>query len=150
MTTTRRFLASVGLLVPGLVVSCVLVAGCAQGGQPGPGASGSSPAESSPARTFPAATPTVIPPDPAITGRTGGPTPLDVGTVAIRGTMIEGVEANCKIMRADDGTVYELVDLPPEYAQVGLRLEVRGRVETELMSICMQGTMFKVSSARRI
>jgi hypothetical protein len=65
--------------------------------------------------------------------------------------MIESVEVNCRILRAENGTdTYELVGLPDELARPGTRVEVHGEVATGLVSFCMQGTIFKVSSARRM
>jgi hypothetical protein len=75
---------------------------------------------------------------------------VDTGMMLLRGQMIESVEVSCRIMRADDGETYELVGLPDELARPGTRVEVRGHVADDLMSFCMQGTIFKVSSARRI
>ena len=66
-----------------------------------------------------------------------------------RGTVTEGVEPSCLILRTDDGQ-FELVS-PSKQAQTVLKPDamvvVRGYVVKGMMSHCMQGTMFKVVSA---
>ena len=76
---------------------------------------------------------------------------MEAATIVLRGTMIESVEANCRILEADNSRdTYQLVGLPDELADPGTRVEVRGHVAHDMVSFCMQGTIFKVSSAHRI
>lgn len=71
--------------------------------------------------------------------------------MVLRGTMIESVEVNCRIMRVDNSDdTYQLIGLPDDLARPGTRVEVRGELDAGMVSFCMQGPIFKVSSARRI
>jgi hypothetical protein len=71
--------------------------------------------------------------------------------MVLRGTMIESVEVGCHILEVDNSRdTYQLMGLPDELARPGTRVEVRGQVAQDLVSFCMQGTIFQVDSARRI
>lgn len=78
-----------------------------------------------------------------------GPAPSET-LVTLRGTLIEGVEGGCLILNADNGKGYQLIDLDDSLAKAGTKLEVRGYKAVGMQSICMQGILFKVTSARRI
>ncbi|BCJ33776.1 hypothetical protein Athai_12790 [Actinocatenispora thailandica] len=81
------------------------------------------------------------------------PTKSSTATVTVRtytGTVTQGVEPGCTILRGSGGT-YELVGADAAAKKV-LRpqasVEVRGYIEHGLMSHCMQGQMLKVVSAK--
>jgi hypothetical protein len=64
--------------------------------------------------------------------------------------MMEGVEAGCLLLRADDGKSYLLVGGDRAVITGGGRLEVVGRPEPGLMTTCQQGDPFQVEQVRRI
>jgi hypothetical protein len=143
MSTTHRTVAALGLNIVSLLTACLLVAGCAAGGGAGPAPTGSA-APVGP--TVTTAAPTAAP-----ATSSGGQTSVDAGTMVLRGTMIESVEVGCHILEADySKDTYQLMGLPDDLARPGTRVEVRGQVAQDLVSFCMQGTIFQVSSARRI
>jgi hypothetical protein len=151
MSAPRRVRARFGLLVAGLLVtvlSAAVLAGCAQG-TTGPG--GASP---TPSRSFQTGPPisTGKPPvstTPPLPGTSPSPPPV-TALVTLRGTMVEGVEAGCRILKAENGKNYELLGMDEALVKPGIRVEVRGRVAVGMVSYCMQGIMFRVSTARRI
>jgi hypothetical protein len=65
----------------------------------------------------------------------------------LRGVVSEGVEAGCVILTSG-GVVYELRGAPVRRLKSGQRVEVEGRVETEMLSVCQQGTIFTVTAVR--
>jgi hypothetical protein len=68
----------------------------------------------------------------------------------LRGTPAEGVEANCVVMQADDGNVYQLIGGDRALILSGARLEVSVLVQKDLMTTCQQGTPAVVQTARKI
>jgi hypothetical protein len=136
MGSVCRTTTGVSLTIATVFAASFLVAGCAAGGAPTP--AGTSPAE--PSATAAAS---------SSPSRSGGSQTV-AGDMVLRGRMIEGVETGCRILRAENGETYELLDLPDELARPGTRVEVRGAVADDMMSFCMQGTIFQVTSARRL
>lgn len=149
MSEPRRVLVASGLLVT--VLSAAALAGCAQGAT-GPGGASPTPSPSS-SRSFATGPPisTGKPPvtTPPLPGTSPSAPPVSA-VVTLRGTMIEGVEAGCRILKAENGKSYELLGMDEALVKPGIRVEVRGRVALGMMSYCMQGAMFRVSTARRI
>lgn len=153
----RRYRAIGGVLLAG-ALSAALLAGCKSSGSPQsagsahPSASGS--ASSSPSASAPAS------PSGRPSPSTPGAPPTSAGTPPASqpagdlethtGTVTQGVEPGCLILRASDGT-YELVGADTT-AKRALRPDatvvVRGYQEHGLMSHCMQGKILKVVSAR--
>lgn len=74
------------------------------------------------------------------------PTPKQpTGTpTTLTGEVGDGVEAGCTILRTHDGHVYTLTGAVEGLASAG-PVTVRGRVDPELASHCMQGPVFVVS-----
>jgi len=53
---------------------------------------------------------------------------MEAATIVLRGTMIESVEANCRILEADNSRdTYQLVGLPDELADPGTRVALPGQ-----------------------
>jgi hypothetical protein len=72
------------------------------------------------------------------------------GLVTRRGIVVDGVEAGCVLLDAEDGQDYLLVGGDPAVLVAGGRVEVSGLPQPDLMTICQQGIPFSVRSARRI
>jgi hypothetical protein len=68
----------------------------------------------------------------------------------LRGTVSAGVEANCMLLNADDGTAYLLLGGDRKIITEGARVEATGQVLTGMATTCQQGTPFTVSTVRRI
>jgi hypothetical protein len=70
--------------------------------------------------------------------------------VTLTGRLVEAVESGCVVLRTDDGHTFTLVG-PPVAGLVGVvgGLRLRGHVETELLSHCMQGPVFVVTEVLR-
>jgi hypothetical protein len=78
-------------------------------------------------------------------------TPTPTGEeITVRGTVEEGVEAGCLVLRADGGKSYLLLGADPTVVTAGARVEVVGDLRVDLMSYCMQGTPMVVHRATRI
>jgi hypothetical protein len=127
MNRTRLLRGLAGCLLAGL-----LVAACAgSGGDGGAGQGG--------ATTVPAPTPTTGPGEPTGPTRAGGP-------VTVTGTVTEGVEPGCLLLKATDGGQYLLVGGERAELRPGRRLAVTGRVDHGLLSTCQQGEPLVVAS----
>ena len=148
-----RWLAGLGLCL------CLAAAGCAQPGanhaqQVGaPGAGTANPATSAtagppvstpqPASTAPATPPasTVNPPD----DKTPPPASDHPGDVVLAGTIVQGAEPGCTILTAAK-LQYELMGPLVTPLRAGTSVTVTGHVQHGVMSHCMQGEPFLVSS----
>ena len=126
---TRRFAA--------FLLLTLVLAGCAN--NPGPAASSAvSSAESSPAvSAAPSAEPSA--------GK-----PAATGAQTISGTVAEGVEPNCLILRDAGGSHVLFFDDPAlrTAAKTGSRVTLTGRSEPTMMTTCQQGVPFIVSSVK--
>jgi hypothetical protein len=129
----------------GAVLVTVLLAGCAGGGTntgapatPGGSVSASPNSSGGPGSNpdQPTSTPplTVSPTQPA------GP------EMTLTGPVEEGVEQGCLIMRTQ-GKVYLLMGGDKTVVKAGATVQVKGRVNTGIMSYCQQGQPFQVSEA---
>jgi hypothetical protein len=127
MNRTRLLRRLAGCLLAGL-----LVAACADsGGDGGAGQGG--------ATTVPATAPTTAPGGRTEPTRTGGP-------VTVTGTVTEGVEPGCLLLKATDGGQYLLVGGERAELRPGRRVAVSGRVDRGLLSTCQQGEPLVVAS----
>jgi hypothetical protein len=63
---------------------------------------------------------------------------------------MDGVEAGCLVLIAEDGTSYQLIGADRAVIMGGGRLEVVGHVVPDLMTTCQQGPPFQVEQVRRI
>lgn len=71
------------------------------------------------------------------------------GSVSLAGTVQEGVEPGCLILR-DGGENYLLLGPPVTGLAVGDRVRVRGTPRPELATSCMEGVPFEVVSAESL
>jgi hypothetical protein len=131
MNRTRLLRRLAGCLLAGL-----LVAACADSGGDGGAGQGA-------ATTVPATPPTTAPGGPTDPTRTGGP-------VTVTGTVTEGVEPGCLLLKATDGGQYLLVGGERAELRPGRRLAVSGRVDRGLLSTCQQGEPLVVASIEAI
>lgn len=68
----------------------------------------------------------------------------------LTGRLVEGVEGGCVVLRTDDGRSFTLVGRPARgLAGTGGELKVRGRLEPDMVSHCMQGPVFVVAEVIR-
>src|SRR5690242_10654472 len=112
-------------------VGAVLVlAGCAQGG-----AVSSTPASSG------VASPTPSPTAPRSSA--------SVASVVLTGVIEAGVEPRCLILRQGTES-YQLIGGDPAVVKAGARVQVTGHVAVGIMSYCMQGKPFQVTSAQAL
>jgi hypothetical protein len=128
-----RSAALVGL---GLVLAVGALAGCASsGGAASAGGVGSAPTSpTSPAGVMPTRSPTGAP--------SGVLTPPAVGvTVTVSGTVVEGAEPSCLILRTTAGQ-FELLS-KTDGVHAGDHVTATGHV-AQVMSHCMQGKPFQV------
>jgi hypothetical protein len=93
----------------------------------------------------PSAHPTSLTHDPAPPKKTAA-----AGEVTLRGTPREGVEHGCVVFAADDGVTYELMGGDRTLMNGESRLEVTGRIRSDLASYCQQGPILEVTSMRAI
>ena len=115
-----------------LLVGAVLVlAGCAQGG-----AVSSTPASSG------VASPTPSPAAPPSSS-------ASVANVVLTGVIEAGVEPRCLILRQGTDT-FQLIGGDPAIVKAGARVQVTGHLAVGVMSYCMQGKPFQVTSAQAL
>ena len=70
--------------------------------------------------------------------------------VVITGTVeMVGVEGGCKALRDNGNKTYELKGGDPNVLAVGARVTVRGKIRTDLMTICQIGPVLEVTSSQR-
>ncbi|GAA1822739.1 hypothetical protein GCM10009682_48860 [Luedemannella flava] len=149
MDTRRRPAALAGILP---LVTVLALGACGSGGSTPSPTVGATPS-ASPVPTAPSVPPTSVAPTAAhttaATSRTVPPEPSQA-LATLRGTLVEGVEGGCLILNADNGKGYQLIGLDEHLEQAGMRLEVKGYKAVGVQSLCMQGILFKVVSARRL
>jgi hypothetical protein len=136
--------------VAGVLIAGSLLAGCADsdsGGDtaaPAPSVAGPSTAGPSMTGSIPSEDPTV----PPSGGVTGGPGAKEGDTLTLTGTVTAGVEPNCMLLTAN-GKEYLLVGGDRTVIVDGAAVVVTGKAAPGVMSTCMQGEPFMVSTARR-
>jgi hypothetical protein len=131
-TTVIRALA-------GLLLAVALLAACADpdAGDGGAASGGSGP-------TTAPRTPPTAPTTP--TTRPGSP---GASEITATGTLHDGVEPGCVLLRADQGGgVYLLVGGDRNELRAGGRVQVTGRLVPDLLSTCQEGQPLRVSSIR--
>lgn len=70
----------------------------------------------------------------------------------LTGHLVEAVESSCVVLRTADGDTFTLVGPAARLLAAsggGAELTVRGRVEPEMLSHCMQGPVFVVTEVVR-
>lgn len=123
------------------VAGAVLTAGCAQSANPEndvtPSASGG------PEPSFlPLPVPTSLPSTP------GTPAPGKDEVVVTGMVEMVGVEGGCKALRDNGNKLYELKGAQADTLAVGARVTVRGKIRTDIMTICQIGPVLEVISSQ--
>ncbi|MEV4757660.1 hypothetical protein AB0J86_21460 [Micromonospora sp. NPDC049559] len=129
-----------------VAVAGLALSGCGQDGRTGGGSTPPPTASGGPSLSNPPSPPNPLSPSPPVAKspppRTpGSPQPTDLRTLT--GTVTAGVEANCVLL--DN---FLLVGGPRDVLRPGARVSVTGRVQSDLMTTCQQGTPFVVQSAK--
>ena len=116
----------------------LLLAGCAQTDPENTvTASPSSPGESVPASEPPLLPSTV----PGLPGK---------DEVSVTGTVeMVDLEGGCKVLRADSNKTYELKDGDPAILTAGARVTIRGKIRSDIATICQMGPVLEVISIQR-
>ncbi len=84
---------------------------------------------------------------PANSGPTPGASAASKGEITVTGTVADGVERGCRILRTDT-VVYQLMGGDRAVLTEGSRVTVRGRPDPGLLTTCQQGTPLHVVDAR--
>lgn len=126
---TRLHIAAV------LLGAAVILTGCAQS-RMGSSAAGSS-ASPAPAVSASSSAPTAPSPSPA----------GSAATLVLTGQVEAGVEPRCLVLRSGAES-YLLVGGDPAVVKAGARVRVTGHLAVGMMSYCMQGKLFQVTSAQ--
>jgi hypothetical protein len=107
-----------------------------------PSASG----DASPPSFQPLPVPTSLPSTVGVPGSPGAPK----DEVVVTGTVeMVGVEGGCKALRDTGNKLYELKGGDASVLAVGARVTVRGKIRTDLMTICQIGPVLEVTSSQR-
>jgi hypothetical protein len=142
----RRVSLAIGLIA----TATVLVAGCASGkSSTGIGSPAISPSLSTSGSTTPTASPTgpVATTPPPANGT--NPSPVSTAEQTLTGQVEAGVEPSCKILHSG-GTSYLLLGGDPAVVAVGNNISVTGHLVTGIMSYCMQGRPFQITTAHKM
>jgi hypothetical protein len=127
MTTQLRF------LVAGALLTVTLVTACAQA-QPSETPSMSANPTASPTPRF----------EPSV-----DPAPSSNKEITLTGTVErQEIEGGCIYFRADTNKIFELRGGDPQVLKVGSRVTVKGRVRTDLVTICQMGPVLEVVSSQ--
>ncbi|MGH3862192.1 hypothetical protein [Actinokineospora sp.] len=78
------------------------------------------------------------------TSITSAPTTPSEPLMTLRGVVQEGVEAGCRVLTTDSGQ-YLLLAGEGVVVPMGTEVVVEGRLATDLVSYCQQGTPFAVT-----
>jgi hypothetical protein len=133
-TTVVRALA-------GLLLAVALLAAC---GDPDAGDGGAATGGSGPT-TVPETLPTAPTTPTTKPGSPGG------SEITATGTLHDGVEPGCVLLRTDQGGgVYLLVGGDRNELRAGGRVQVTGRLVPDLLSTCQEGQPLRVSSIRPV
>jgi hypothetical protein len=127
MTTQLRFLCA------GALLTASLVTGCAQA-QPSESPMSPSPSSSHTPIFQPSTDPALQPSAKEIT---------------LTGTVEHlGIEGGCTVLRADTNKTYELKGGDPQVLKVGARVSVKGKIRTDVVTICQVGPVLEVTSSQ--
>jgi hypothetical protein len=132
----------------GLLLAVALLAACADSGAgDGEAAGGTSPTtapETLP--TAPTTTPTTAP-RPTPTTAPGSP---GQSQITATGTLRDGVEPGCVVLRSEQGAEYLLVGGDRGKLTPGGRVQVTGVLSPDLLSICQEGQPLLVRSIKPV
>lgn len=120
----------------------LLTAGCAQSADPENNVTPSASDGSQPS-FVPLPVPSAVP-------STAGSPGTSKDEVVVTGVVeMVGVEGGCKALRDTGNKLYELKGGDPSTLAVGARVTVRGKIRTDIMTICQIGPVLEVTSAQR-
>jgi hypothetical protein len=124
-----------------LLVLAGALAGCAGGGADKTSGSSPSAAQSRPALAVPSASPAQ---SPRLV-----PPPSTGSEMTITGTLQEGIEGNCVLLKTPD-RLYQLIggDRSKLQGSTSAKVTVTGRIALGMMTTCQQGTPFQVTDVR--
>lgn len=72
------------------------------------------------------------------------------GEVTITGTIeIVGIEGGCKVLRTSSNKAYEIKDGDPAILKAGARVTIRGKIRSDIATICQMGPVLEVISIQR-
>ncbi|MEU8004124.1 DUF5818 domain-containing protein [Catellatospora sp. NPDC049111] len=137
--TTRSPLTH--LLLTGALLGGLLLTACAPSEEPEVGSS-MTPQPS--ASAVPPSTP-----KPSMSGPVVPPPAKDGQPISVRG-LVERVEleGGCTVLRADNGTTYQLMGGDPNVVKPGATVRISGRLRADIMTICQMGPVLEVDSAQ--
>jgi hypothetical protein len=142
---TRHRTAVAGLLT--MLLAAGLTAGCAGGTDKAAPRGSFASGEPAPTDSVsPSTPPTPAVPPPSDPGAPGAGKPTEGATMTLSGTVEDGAEHGCVLLRAD-GKVYQLSGGDKNILKSGNKVTVTGR-PVKVMSYCMQGEPFAVTQAR--
>jgi len=124
-------------------LATLAIAGCAHGDGP-QSAGGPSPSTSPSDSTSPLPPST---PNPPSTTPASPPLSPAAGELTLTGTVEQGVEHGCLVMKSG-GQLYLLLEGDPAVIKPSARVTVVGQPAKGLITYCQQGTPFKVRTAR--
>ena len=130
------------LLIAIALAGGLVTAGCAQSADPENNVTPSASGDGSPPSFQPLPVPTSLP-------STAAPPGTSKDEVVVTGVVeMVGVEGGCKALRDTGNKVYELKGGDPNVLTAGARVTVRGKIRTDLMTICQIGPVLEVTSAQ--
>jgi len=131
------------LLIAIALAGGLLTAGCAQSADPENNVTPSASGDGSPPSFQPLPVPTSLP------STAGIPSPGKDEVVVTGVVEMVGVEGGCKALRDTGNKLYELKGGDAGTLAVGARVTVRGKIRTDIMTICQIGPVLEVASAQR-
>lgn len=77
------------------------------------------------------------------------PTKPSASEVTLTGTVERvGIEGGCTVLRVDTNKSFELKGGDPAILKAGARVTVKGKIRTDLMTICQMGPVLEVISSQ--
>jgi hypothetical protein len=132
------------LLIAAALAGGLFTAGCAQSADPENNVTSSPSGDGSLPSFQPLPVPTSLP------STTAGTPGASKDEVVVTGTVeMVGVEGGCKALRDNGNKLYELKGGDASVLAVGARVTVRGKIRTDLMTICQIGPVLEVTSSQR-
>jgi hypothetical protein len=132
------------LLIAAALAGGLLTAGCAQSANPEANVTPSPSGDGSQPSFRPLPVPTSLPSTAEPPGASSKDEVVVTGTVETI-----GVEGGCKALRDTANKLYELKGGDAGVLAVGARVTVRGKIRTDLMTICQIGPVLEVASSQR-
>lgn len=131
------------LLIAVALAGGLLTAGCAQSADPENNVTPSASGDGSSSSFQPLPVPTSLPSTASSPG-------ASKDEVVVTGTVeMVGVEGGCKALRDTANKLYELKGGDASVLAVGARVTVRGKIRTDIMTICQIGPVLEVTSSQR-